>query len=151
MRFMTASDLVVLVVEDHPSMRKIIKTVLLQMSVHAVLEAADGVEALEHLRARNRNIPVEMVDVNPELVVTPLINMIICDWMMPKMSGIEVLRTVRADPRWQDIPFIMLTAETERDKVVSALEKGVTDYISKPFTPALLEAKIFQVLRYKNA
>jgi two-component system chemotaxis response regulator CheY len=131
----------VLVVEDHMAMRKIVKTVLQAIDIKTVFEAGNGKEALTVLES----------ETGPELPNEPGtagrgVDMIICDWSMPEMSGIELLRRVRADRRFQHLPFLMLTAESEKENILKAVELGVSDYIVKPFSAAVLEGKIRSVL-----
>ena len=127
------NQLNVLVAEDHVHMRKIVKTVLVGLGVKRVVEASTGVEAWDALSGKPGSNP---------LPHGQKFNLIVCDWMMPAMSGIELLRKIRADRRLKEIPFLMLTAESDSEKVREALQEGVTDYIVKPFTAKLLEAKL---------
>ena len=138
----------VLVVEDQMGMRKIIKTVLQQMGLKSVLEAQDGDEAWNMLSSRERtpsSTDVLSAAATSRAARFP-IDLIISDWGMPGMTGLELLRAVRSDRRFQDIPFVMLTAENNRNDIVSAVEAGVTDYVVKPFTPNVLEAKLRSIL-----
>lgn len=117
----------ILVVEDEPGIQEVLKFNLGQHG-HDILVAADAEEALTLLRGAM-----------PDLILL--------DWMLPGMSGIELARRVRADPRLKDVPIIMLTARTEeRDKVLG-LDTGADDYITKPFSPRELLARIKAVLR----
>ncbi len=117
----------ILVVEDEPGIQEVLKFNLGQHG-HDVLVASDAEEALNLLRGAM-----------PDLILL--------DWMLPGMSGIELARRVRADQRLKNVPIIMLTARTEeRDKVLG-LDTGADDYITKPFSPRELMARIKAVLR----
>ena len=74
------------------------------------------------------------------------ISLVLCDWDMPGMSGIEVVKFIRSDDKLKDIPIIMVTGESDRDRVIEAAKEGVNGYIIKPFKPADLQNKIEQVL-----
>ncbi len=106
----------VLVVDDFATMRKIIKNVLRQINMDNVVEAENGKHALSVLRSDN-------------------IEFIISDWIMPEMTGIEFLRACKEDETIKDIPFVMVTAEAQKDSVLEAIKAGVDNYIVKPFTP----------------
>lgn len=118
----------VLVVEDNPKTRKLIEAVLNDMRVGQVFTANDGREAQTFLETGNG-----------------LINLIICDWNMPRMSGLELLKQVRNDH--PDIPFLMVTARGTIDSVLTAKQSGVSAYIVKPFSPAMLEEKVVTLSR----
>jgi two-component system chemotaxis response regulator CheY len=117
----------VLVVDDFPTMRKILKNVLRQIRLDNVLEAQNGKEALRILRE-------EKVD------------LIICDLLMPEMNGMELLQACKDDPEMCDIPFIMVTAEAQKKAVMEAIKAGVDHYITKPFTPERLQEAISKVV-----
>ena len=114
----------ILVVDDFPTMRKIVKSLLGQLGFKNFTEAEDGAEALEILKTH------------------PEIEMVVSDWNMPKMSGRELLEKVRATPSLHHLPFIMITGENASDMVRNAIAGGVTDFIVKPFTGALLEHRV---------
>lgn len=115
-----------LVVDDMASMRMMIKAVLRDVGMVAVQEANDGEKALE-------------------MIAGGAFDLVICDWEMPKVSGLEVLQAVRAQPKTAALPFIMLTANSRRDFVSKAIEAGVSDYLAKPFKPIELIKKIQRV------
>lgn len=115
-----------LVVDDMASMRMMIKAVLRDVGMVAVQEANDGEKALE-------------------MIAGGAFDLVICDWEMPKVSGLEVLQVVRAQPKTAALPFIMLTANSRRDFVSKAIEAGVSDYLAKPFKPIELIKKIQRV------
>ena len=120
-------DIGILVADDYALTRDMIRSILKQHGFQNIVVAEDGKKAMERLR----------VDA---------IALVICDWNMPMMSGIEVLRAVRGDTRLKDLPFLMLTAEAYRENVKEAAEVGVTDYISKPFTAQVLIEKIVSAI-----
>jgi two-component system, chemotaxis family, chemotaxis protein CheY len=117
----------VLVVDDFPTMRKILKNVLKQINMQNTLEAGNGKEALDLLRKEE-------------------IDLIICDLVMPEMTGMELLQTCKNDPQISRIPFIMVTAEAQKETVMEAIKAGVDNYITKPFTPERLRDAISKVV-----
>ena len=117
----------VLVVDDFATMRRIIKTSLKKLGFNNVVEAEDGQDALNAMKKDN-------------------FCLIISDWNMPNMTGIEFLRAVRGDDRFKNIPFIMVTAEGQKQNVVEAVNSGVSNYIVKPFSPETLGEKLKKVL-----
>ncbi len=121
-------NLRVLVVDDFATMRKIERNILGQLGVKNVDEADDGSTALPKLKA------------NPYDIV-------LLDWNMPTMTGLELLKTMRADDELKETPVIMVTAEALKDNIVAAAQAGVNDYIVKPFTAGALEEKIKKVLK----
>ncbi|MCB1790344.1 MAG: response regulator [Gammaproteobacteria bacterium] len=125
---MNLAKLKTLVVDDMSSMRMMIKSVLRDNGIVDIVEAADGEKAVE-LLAKGR------------------IDLVICDWDMPNMNGLAFLRHVRADAAMARLPFIMLTANADRDHVERAIEAGVSDYLAKPFKPPDLIRKVLRVLR----
>ncbi len=136
-------DITVLIVEDHMGMRKIIRTVLQSIGVRRMLEAADGAEAIKTLE--ESNLEVLLAPTTEE--AREKIDLVVCDWAMPRKSGIEVLASVRKNPRLANLPFLMLTAEGSRENILQAAELGVDDYIVKPFTAAVLEEKLRSLLK----
>jgi len=121
-----------LVVDDSSTMRRIIKNTLARLGYKDVLEGADGVEGWEQL------------DNNPD------IEMLITDWNMPEMNGLELVKKVRADARFKDLPIIMVTTEGGKAEVITALKAGVNNYIVKPFTPQVLKEKLGAVMGVAN-
>lgn len=113
----------ILVVDDFSTMRRIVKTALRQLGFENVTEAEDGVAALQRLKAA----PFELI---------------ISDWNMPNMMGIDLLKAVRADENFKKIPFVMVTAEAQQENVIEAAKAGVTNYIVKPFTTEALQQKL---------
>lgn len=118
---------IILVVDDEFAIRKMLRQILYQAGFD-IEEAADGEEALNYLQQG-------------------LADLILLDWMMPQMSGIEVLKKIRKMERAVMIPIIMLTARNAEDDRVTGLEEGVDDYVTKPFSPRELVARIQAVLR----
>jgi two-component system, chemotaxis family, chemotaxis protein CheY len=113
----------VLIVEDQMDMRSIIRNMLTEMGMTQIFEATDGREALTFT-----DMAQDMIDV------------IICDWNLPKLAGIDVLKQLRSvNP---DLPFLMLTGRGDLQSVTEARASGVTAYIRKPFSPAQLEVKL---------
>jgi two-component system, chemotaxis family, chemotaxis protein CheY len=145
------SEMCVLVVEDQVPMRKIIKTVLISIGVKMILEAADGVEGLSLLKQLNKGgLGKATLRASNIGAAAKPVDFIICDWRMPRLNGIELLQVIREDKDLHNLPFIMLTAEDVKDRIITAIELGVTDYVVKPFTPAILEAKLLSVMTRKG-
>ncbi len=117
----------ILIVDDYKTMLRIIRNLLNQLNFTNVEEAGDGNTALQKLRSK----PVELV---------------ISDWNMEPMTGLQLLREVRADEKLKEMPFIMITAESKTENVVAAKEAGVSNYIVKPFNAETLKSKISSVL-----
>jgi two-component system chemotaxis response regulator CheY len=117
----------ILVVDDFSTMRRIVRNLLKELGFANVHEAEDGVDALNKLRA----------DGNFEFVVS--------DWNMPNMTGIELLRTIRADAALKHLPVLMVTAEAKRENIIEAAQAGASGYVVKPFTAATLDEKLKKV------
>jgi two-component system, chemotaxis family, chemotaxis protein CheY len=122
----------VLVVDDFPTMRRIVKTLLRQLGYTNVIEAEDGQAGL----AKLQNEKVDLV---------------LLDWNMPKMTGLELLKAIRADDALQHIPVVMITAEGRKEDVLEAVKAGVNNFVVKPFTAETLEEKLAKVLEKKSA
>ncbi len=120
----------ILVVDDFATMRRIVKNILKQLGYENIHEADDGASAIEVLKREK-------------------IHFIISDWNMPQMSGIELLKTVRATEEWKDLPFLMVTAEGQKGNVIEAVKNKVNNYIVKPFTPETLMEKISKIFEGK--
>ena len=118
----------IMIVDDYATMLRILKNLLLQLEFTNVLEAKDGDEALNKLRT-----------VGP-------VGLIISDWNMQPMTGLDLLKAVRADSKLRATPFIMVTAESKTENVVAAKQAGVSNYIVKPFNAETLKAKMASVL-----
>jgi two-component system chemotaxis response regulator CheY len=116
----------VLIVDDFSTMRRIIKNILRQLGFSNIIEADDGSAAWEILNK-------DQVD------------FIISDWNMPQMTGIELLRKVRASEEFGDLPFLMVTAEAQQENIIEAVQAKVSNYIVKPFTAETLGQKINKI------
>ena len=117
-----------LVVDDSSTMRRIIKNTLQRLGYEDILEAEHGVEAWQIMDT------------------TEGIQVLITDWNMPEMNGLDLVKKVRADERYTSIPIIMVTTEGGKAEVITALKAGVNNYIVKPFTPQVLKEKLEVVL-----
>jgi len=120
-------DIRILVVDDFATMRKVLRNLLKQGGYENIVEAADGIAALQ-------------------IIKNEKIDFIISDWNMPNMSGLDLLKTVRADKELSDTPFLMVTAETLPERVISAVKAGASSYITKPFTADVLNEKIAKIM-----
>jgi len=116
----------VLIVDDFATMRRILRNILKQIGFKNMIEADNGKNALKELKK-------EKVD------------LIMCDWNMPEMPGIELLKNIRADDELKDIPFVMVTAEAQKDNIVEAVKAGVSNYVVKPFTAETINEKLKKV------
>lgn len=119
-------DMKILIVDDFSTMRRIIKNLLRDLGFTNTAEADDGATALPMLQNGN-------------------FDFLVTDWNMPGMTGIELLKAVRADDRLKDMPILMVTAEAKRDQIVEAAQAGVNGYVVKPFTAAVLKEKIEKI------
>lgn len=117
----------VLIVDDYRTMLRIIRNLLKQIDFHNVEESADGADALARLRARH-------------------FGLVISDWNMYPMTGLQLLQEIRADAKLCATPFIMVTAESKSENVIAAKQAGVSNYIVKPFNAETLRDKIEKVL-----
>lgn len=118
----------VLVVDDFATMRRILKNILKQIGFRKIIDADDGSTALAMLK-KNK------------------VDLIISDWNMPMVSGLELLKAVRSDESIKDMPFLMVTAEAQKDSVVQAIQAGVSNYVVKPFTPDTIKEKLEQIFK----
>lgn len=117
----------ILIVDDYKTMLRIIKNLLSQLGFNSVDEATNGSMALVKLKEKRYDL-------------------IISDWNMEPMTGLELLKIVRSEESIKHIPFIMVTAESKTDNVIAAKEAGVNNYIVKPFNAETLKAKLVSVL-----
>lgn len=115
-----------LVVDDFSTMRRIVRNLLKELGYTNVDEAEDGVVALQKLNGSNF-----------QFVVT--------DWNMPNMTGIELLKAIRADPGLKHLPVLMITAEAKKENIIEAAQSGASGYIVKPFTAVTLEEKMNKI------
>ncbi len=117
----------ILIVDDYKTMLRIIRNLLKQLGFNSVDEAIDGSSALTKLRDKD-------------------FGLVISDWNMEPMSGLQLLKEIRKDAKLKELPFIMITAESKSENVIAAKEAGVSNYIVKPFNAATLKGKLTTVL-----
>lgn len=120
------TNMKILIVDDFATMRRIVKNILVQLGFKNIVEADDGTSALEILQEEK-------------------IDLIISDWNMPKMTGLDLLKTVRSDDKLAPTPFIMVTAEAQQDNIIAAVKAKVSQYIVKPFTADTLAEKMDKI------
>ena len=121
----------ILVVDDMGTMRKIIKNMLTKMGCSNLTEADDGLPAWDMIQAANeQGQPFDFI---------------VSDWNMPGMTGLDLLKNIRADERFKKLPFLMITAEAEQANVVIAVKAGVSNFIVKPFSIITLKEKIDKI------
>jgi two-component system chemotaxis response regulator CheY len=118
----------ILVVDDMTTMRRIVKNILKQLGFANVEEAENGQEALQKLRAER-------------------FDFVVSDWNMPVMTGIDMLRAIRADAQLKAIPVLMVTAEAQQANLVEAIQAGVSNYIVKPFTAETMQEKLLKIFK----
>ena len=118
----------ILVVDDFPTMRRIVRNLLGELGFETITDADDGTTAIAELKRSEE--PYDLV---------------ITDWNMPLMSGLELLRTIRAHERLRTLPVLMVTAEAKREQIIEAAQAGVNGYIIKPFTAQTLEEKLGKI------
>ena len=116
----------ILIVDDFPTMRRIIKNLLKDLGFENVDEAEDGAMGLEKLRKGN-------------------FDFVVSDWNMPNMDGLEMLKAIRADPNLSKLPVLMVTAEAKKENIIAAAQAGANGYVVKPFTAATLEEKLNKI------
>lgn len=122
----------ILVVDDFSTMRRIVKNLLGDLGFKNIDEADDGNTALPKLQSGN-------------------FDFLVTDWNMPGMTGIDLLKAVRADPNLASLPVLMVTAESKREQIIEAAQAGVNGYVVKPFTAGTLEEKISKIFERVNA
>lgn len=120
-----------LVVDDFSTMRRIVRNLLKELGFLNVQEAEDGVEALAKLRADT-------------------FDFVVSDWNMPNMTGIELLRAIRADAKLKHLPVLMVTAEAKKENIIEAAQAGASGYVVKPFTAATLDEKLKKIFQNMN-
>lgn len=116
----------ILVVDDFSTMRRIIKNLLRDIGFGNISEADDGLTALPALKGGD-------------------FDLLITDWNMPGMTGLELLKAIRADPKLRPLPVLMVTAEAKREQIIEAAQAGVNGYIVKPFTAQTLKEKLDKI------
>lgn len=122
----------ILIVDDFSTMRRIVKNLLNDLGFYNTSEADDGTSALEELRKAK-------------------FDLIITDWNMPGMAGIDLLKHVRADAALNKIPVLMVTAEAKREQIIEAAQAGVNGYVIKPFTAGTLAEKLGKIFERLEA
>ena len=120
-------DLTVLVVDDVMTMRRIVRNILRDLQFKNIIDAEDGTAAARILE-------------------TQKVDLIVSDWNMPGMTGLDLLKWVRANGLNKDVPFQMVTAEARKDNIMEALKAKVSGYVVKPFTPQSLSEKLQRIL-----
>ena len=123
---MADANMKFLVVDDFSTMRRIVRNLLKELGFANVQEAEDGVDALNKLRGEN-------------------FDFVVSDWNMPNMTGIELLRAIRADAKLKHLPVLMVTAEAKRENIIEAAQAGASGYVVKPFTSATLDEKLKKI------
>ncbi len=121
----------ILIVDDFSTMRRVVKSCLTQLGFANVTEAEDGSAALSKLEDTD-------------------FKFIISDWNMPNMMGIDLLKAVRGDNKLSTIPFLMVTAESQKENILDAARAGVSNYIVKPFTAEILQKKMEAIFKTKS-
>ncbi|GJL50912.1 chemotaxis response regulator CheY [Candidatus Nitrospira salsa] len=128
---MLDTSMKVLVVDDMSTMRRIVKNVLKQIGYSDIAEAENGQDALTKLKAGG-------------------FGLVVSDWNMPVMPGIELLRNVRGDANLKSLPFLMVTAEAQKENIIEAVQAGVSNYVVKPFTAEALQEKLEKIFAKKS-
>ncbi len=118
----------VLVVDDAATMRRIVRSLLRELGLKNIREAEDGVIALESLKTQKADL-------------------VVSDWSMPNMTGLELLQKMKADDGLKDIPVLMVTAESKKENIMQAVQAGVSNYIVKPFNSQTLEEKLHKIFK----
>lgn len=118
----------ILIVDDFATMRRILKNILKQLGFKNLVEADDGTTAWDVLESQG-------------------IDLVISDWNMPKMTGLELLKKVRASDKYKGTPFLMVTAEAQKQNVIEAVQAGVSNYVVKPFTAEAISDKLEKILK----
>ena len=121
------TNMPILIVDDYKTMLRVLRNFLLQLNFSNIEEATDGSMALQKLRQQD-------------------FGFVISDWNMEPMTGMQLLREVRADDKLKHLPFIMITAESKSENVIAAKQAGVSNYIVKPFSAETLKSKMTSVL-----
>jgi two-component system chemotaxis response regulator CheY len=124
----TGPDTKFLVVDDFSTMRRIVRNLLKELGFVKVEEAEDGVMALQKLKGGG-------------------FDFVVTDWNMPNMTGIELLKAIRADAQLKTLPVLMITAEAKKENIVEAAQAGASGYIVKPFTAATLDEKLSKIMK----
>ncbi len=120
-------SLKILIVDDFATMRKILNNILKEIGFINISQAANGKIALEKLKNGK-------------------FDLVFCDWNMPGMLGIDLLKTIRKDDELKKLPFVMVTAEAMKDNIIKAVKAGVTSYIEKPFSAETVRQELNKIL-----
>ena len=123
---MADKNMSILVVDDFPTMRRIVRSLLKELGFTNVEEAEDGQDALAKLRAGG-------------------FQFVVSDWNMPNLDGLEMLKRIRADDALKHLPVLMVTAEAKKENIIAAAQAGASGYVVKPFTAATLEEKLNKI------
>ena len=123
---MVDKNIKILVVDDFPTMRRIIRNLLKELEFVNVDEAEDGAIGLEKLKGGNYGF-------------------VVSDWNMRNMDGLAMLQAIRADPTMAKLPVLMVTAEAKKENIIAAAQSGANGYVVKPFTAITLEEKITKI------
>jgi len=125
-------DMNILVVDDFPTMRRIVKNLLKDLGFENMDEAEDGNMALEKLRTNH-------------------FDFVVSDWNMPNRDGLSMLQQIRLDPGLRNLPVLMVTAEAKKENIIAAAQAGANGYVVKPFTAATLEEKLNKIFEKIDA
>ena len=125
---MTDTNMKFLVVDDFSTMRRIVRNLLKELGFTNVDEAEDGIVALQKLRGEQ-------------------FDFIVSDWNMPNMTGIDLLKAIRADAALKHLPVLMVTAEAKKENIIAAAQAGASGYVVKPFTAATLDEKLNKIFK----
>ncbi len=123
---MADKNMSILVVDDFPTMRRIVRSLLKELGFTNVEEAEDGQDALNKLKAGG-------------------FQFVVSDWNMPNLDGLEMLKQIRADDGLKHLPVLMVTAEAKKENIIAAAQAGASGYVVKPFTAATLEEKLNKI------
>ncbi len=125
---MTNKDISILVVDDIENMRKLITSMLFKLQFNRIMTAENGRDAWVKVQSHH-------------------FDLVISDYNMPKMSGLDLLKAIRSDPKFSNLPVLMITAEAEKESIVETAKHKVNGYIVKPFSPATLDAKVSDIFK----
>ncbi|ACO78967.1 Response regulator CheY [Azotobacter vinelandii CA] len=123
---MADKNMSILVVDDFPTMRRIVRSLLKELGFNNVDEAEDGQDALNKLRGGS-------------------FEFVVSDWNMPNLDGLEMLKQIRSDDGLKHLPVLMVTAEAKKENIIAAAQAGANGYVVKPFTAATLEEKLNKI------
>ena len=123
---MADKNMRMLVVDDFPTMRRIVRSLLKELGFNNVEEAEDGQDALNKLRSGK-------------------FEFVVSDWNMPNLDGLDMLKQIRADENLKHLPVLMVTAEAKKENIIAAAQAGANGYVVKPFTAAILEEKLNKI------